>query len=256
MTLFSTPAEFIVRLEQHGQHFYAEQGTPISLEFADGKGVSARLANVSVAPGGTPFSIICTSDGRMPDVEPAEGAQMTADAIVVPPGGDSPLALVTLPEEQLTAIMAERDEARRVLDEQGTRCDEEMARALDQRDAARREVEKIRRELADELRRNAELEKARNEWRRNSRSWEAQYHTLSDVMLASPPSDTPKSTRQQLNDFVTATTGRRRETQLEKDVIVGAGYSIGGEVKKPRNLVTTQQPNLDGSVTITVKEAE
>lgn len=40
------------------------QGDQVSIDFDDGKGVSARVAYVSIAAGGTPFSIVCTDDGE------------------------------------------------------------------------------------------------------------------------------------------------------------------------------------------------
>lgn len=46
-------------------HTRLHQGDMVSVEYPDGKGVTARVAHVEIGPGGTPFAIICTHDGQV-----------------------------------------------------------------------------------------------------------------------------------------------------------------------------------------------
>lgn len=46
------------------------RGSDVHLEFPDGKGVTGKLADVSVAPGGLPFSLVVTHDGEWPVARP------------------------------------------------------------------------------------------------------------------------------------------------------------------------------------------
>lgn len=55
---------FSLRTTHNGRHHWLTPGDKIDLEFDDGKGVSGRLADVNVEPGGSAFSLIVTHDGR------------------------------------------------------------------------------------------------------------------------------------------------------------------------------------------------
>lgn len=55
---------FSIRATHNGRHTWLAQGDKIDLEFEDGKGVSGRIGDVNVEPGGSSFSIIVTHDGQ------------------------------------------------------------------------------------------------------------------------------------------------------------------------------------------------
>lgn len=66
---------FSLRARHGGRVSHLSQGDELSLEFKDGKGVSGRIADVDVEPGGASFVIIVTHDGQpltgdAPDIHP------------------------------------------------------------------------------------------------------------------------------------------------------------------------------------------
>jgi hypothetical protein len=61
---------FLISARSNGDRTWIRRGDALSVEFPDGKGVSGRIADVSIAPGGLPFSIIVTDDGQWPETSP------------------------------------------------------------------------------------------------------------------------------------------------------------------------------------------
>lgn len=61
---------FLISARSNGDRTWLRQGDALSVEFPDGMGVSGRIADVSIAPGGLPFSLIVTDDGQWPETSP------------------------------------------------------------------------------------------------------------------------------------------------------------------------------------------
>lgn len=95
---------FSLKFSPHGRQ--PRKGDHIAVEFPDGKGVSAVIADVDIEPGGSTFAIICTQDGTV--------AECTC-----PPNGIDALTVANADliherdhlREQLAVLVAQRDEA-------------------------------------------------------------------------------------------------------------------------------------------------
>lgn len=149
---------FSIHARSNGRTLWLRQGDAISIEYPDGKGVSARIADVSIAPGGIPFSIICTDSGQWPEERPefAPGEPGTYGGSIDP--GDD--------------IEALRGELRRVTIE---------------RDLARERVSDLAQMNQRRMQQARDAERARDEWRTNARMWEEKAHTLEQMGPGTEP---------------------------------------------------------------------
>lgn len=172
-----------------GGHMEFKQGERISVEFSDGKGVSARIADVSIGPGGTPFSIICTEDGSSPLTQ-------RDHATLAYHGGTAVVGDAELREAQMLSDEAgegdghsDPEEADADLRGRLSRAERDLERYREMHVAQVRTIQELsgRRQegdLAQSLMEQLQVtEAARAEWERNCRNWEGQYHTVEEMTI-------------------------------------------------------------------------
>jgi hypothetical protein len=222
-----------------------KQGEQISVNFPDGKGVSARIADVSIGPGGSPFSIICTSDGktypsaRSDAFSTADGAQFLKMPRRRPTARQQAEADAYTNTEWCPECTADEDPAPwcdcrpsegpsahdgpcRLLAHHPDECP--RLKRAEGHERVLKENEVLREQIQTMMEQLTATEAARAEWERNSRNWEAQYQTLSQMT-------TP--TTQIHNVYGAAPmVGTPWHQGMDADGIKGPNYSIGVE-KEP-----------------------
>jgi hypothetical protein len=168
---------FLISARSNGDKTWLRRGDALSIEFEDGKGVSGRIADVSIAPGGLPFSIIVTDDGKWPETSPLGDmiAWVQAQGYVVQEQDDYDAGL-RIERERGRADAASQDVAD---DTEGEgwvddRSDAEralrrvLATTVHERDLSRERVAEMSQKMARMRTDMAELAEARDYWRRKA----------------------------------------------------------------------------------------
>lgn len=85
-----------------GEYLIFPEASVVSLSDEQGKGVSGKLADISVAPGGSAFSLVFTHDGGAPDYR----RETSAEEVAPPAEGALPERMITIPQRVLRAAEA------------------------------------------------------------------------------------------------------------------------------------------------------
>lgn len=256
---------FSIRATHHGRHTWLTQGDKLSVEFPDGKGVEARIADVSIAPGGTPFSIICTPGGEWPDAQPefAPGeAKDTDGSDDLTEGEGDLLSALRAKSRQAEKLKRQVEELTNEL-EFRTRREAEKDRIIGTRT---RQLERSRRHHDEKNDQLAGLEKALERRHRDVEELRASLRDLgNDYRIVQEQLEQEKARSLDLSTRIIDAAKRAEAKAGAIDRLSGSTINFYGSLaraqqvvaarERPRQRVVTQHDG-DGSVTIRVELRE